>query len=275
MSKFTLCAFADEASDSLTGQIDAMRENGVTMLELRSVDGENVSIISSAKAKEIRKKLDTAGIQVWSIGSPSGKIGIKDDFGPHLDQFRHMVELAEILGAFHYRLFSFYGCEGASARDTVLERLSRFVEAAAGSGLVLCHENEREIYGEKAPQCLDIHCSIPEIKAVFDPSNFIQAGQPTLEAWDILEPYVEYMHVKDAYSDGTVVPAGEGDGNLPELLRRYAKIGGKVLSLEPHLAVFSGFSGLGRNAVPIKWEYPTQRAAFDTAAQALYKLAEG
>lgn len=38
-----------------------MRRNGLNGLEIRGVDGENVSAISLEKAKEVRRKLDDAG----------------------------------------------------------------------------------------------------------------------------------------------------------------------------------------------------------------------
>lgn len=49
-------AFADEASPDIDGQIAALRENGLDGLEIRNVDGVNVSDISAAKAREVRKK---------------------------------------------------------------------------------------------------------------------------------------------------------------------------------------------------------------------------
>ena len=38
MAEFKLCAFADEAGDSLAEQIKAMQENGIGLLELRTID---------------------------------------------------------------------------------------------------------------------------------------------------------------------------------------------------------------------------------------------
>ena len=106
--KVTINAFADEASKVFKEQIEAMKKNGVSGLEIRGVDGVNISKISIEKAKEIRKMMDDNGLSVWSIGSPTGKIKITDDFAPHFDEFKHMLELADILGATKYRLFSFY-----------------------------------------------------------------------------------------------------------------------------------------------------------------------
>ena len=44
--RFRLAAFADEAASSLEGQIAAMKENGVELLEIRGVDGKNIADIS-------------------------------------------------------------------------------------------------------------------------------------------------------------------------------------------------------------------------------------
>jgi sugar phosphate isomerase/epimerase len=271
--KFTLAAFADEADASIDGQIAAMADNDISMLEIRGVDGQNIADISVQKAKEIRSKLSAHGIGVWSIGSPYGKIGIGDDFAAHLDSYKRGLETADILGAGHIRLFSFYvpDDEKEQYKNKVMEQLACFVEAAEGSGIVLCHENEKGIYGDNAAGCEEIHQHVPSLKAVFDPANFIQCGQDTLEAWDKLGPYVEYLHIKDALANGKVVPAGKGIGNIPYLLGKYE---GRVLSLEPHLAVFEGLDALeGEHKTLVdEYSYPSSRAAFDASAQALKSL---
>ena len=264
---FSIAAFADEASPSLDGQIKAMHENGIRYLEIRGVDGENISDISIQKAKEIRRRLDDEGIAVWSIGSPFGKIGMTEDMGAHIDKFRRCLETAYILGTKHFRLFSFYG---ASDLDEVCERLSLFIRAAEGSDIILCHENEKGIYGDTAGKCLEIHRALPSLRAVFDPANFIQCGQDTKEAWKMLSAYVEYMHIKDALSDGSVVPAGKGMGQLIYLLSQYK---GEMLTIEPHLSVFDGYEKLERNNdLRAKYVYPDPITAFSAAVTALKEL---
>ena len=267
--KYKLAAFADEASPYIDEQINVMKENGIDFLEIRGVDGENIADISVAKAREVKDKLDNAGLNVWSLGSPFGKIGIDDDFGKHLDSFKHGIELCDVLGTKHIRLFSFYGSEGRF--DDVAERLRKFIDAAKGTGIILCHENEKGIYGDIASRCLEIQENFPEIKAIFDPANFIQCGQDTKEAWRLLSPYVEYMHIKDALTDGSVVPAGKGEGNLPYLLSEYK---GEVLTIEPHLTVFKGLEKLeGSDKSHIgKYVYPDSFSAFKAAADALKEL---
>ena len=270
---YKIAAFADEAGSEIEEQIAAMNENGIEYLEIRGVNGENIADLTNEKAREIRRRLDDSGISVWSLGSPYGKHGIDEKFEPLLDIFKHGLELADILGAKHIRLFSFYVPQGNAekSKDEVMSRLSKYCQAAKGSGIILCHENEKDIYGDIAVRCEEIHKEFSDIKAVFDPANFIQCGQDTKAAWELLSPYVEYMHIKDALWDGSVVPAGKGEGNIRFLLSQYK---GKILTVEPHLAVFDGFEKLESDSKTSIGEYcyPSARTAFDVAVNALKEL---
>ena len=80
--------------------------------------------------------------------------------------------------------------------------------------------------------------------------------RPYAEGYAKLRPHLEYVQIKDALAaDGTVVPAGQGDGEVAETIRALRHDGfDGFFSLEPHLASagkFSGFSGpdLFRTAV--------------------------
>ena len=270
-----LCAFADEASSQISGQISALKRNGIDLLEIRGVDGENISVISEQKAKEVRRMLDAEGISVWSMGSPIGKYKMALDIAPHLEAHKRIIELAYILGASRVRMFSFFPISGEdydTTRERALERLDALCELTP-DGIVLCHENEKHIFGETAEACLAIHKAFPRIRAVFDPANFVQCGVDTLKAWEELRPYVEYLHIKDALLDGTVVPAGEGDGNLRTIIASYLENGGEVMTLEPHLQQFTGLSGL-ENGRTVKMQrvYKDNDESFDAAVAALKKL---
>ena len=282
MSVPRIYAFADEASPRIDQQIEAMKRNGLQGLEIRNVDGENISGISLEKAREVRSKLDDAGLIAWSIGSPLGKIEIeKDDFERHLDTLRHTLEVARILGAKNIRMFSFFlpaERDPAMYRNQVLDQLHRMAEVSAGSGIALCHENEKGIYGDTASRCLDVLTQVPELHGVFDPANFVQCGQDTLEAWEMLKDRIHYMHIKDAlFKDSSVVPAGKGDGHVKEVLNAYLAQGGADLTVEPHLAVFDGLKGLERKGDRSivgggNFVYASNDEAFDAACAALREL---
>ncbi len=281
MKKYELCAFTDEAGSSLADQIKAMKDNELNYMEIRNVDSQNVSLFTEEKAKDIYKRLEAEGLKVWSVGSPIGKITLEDDFAAHLDLFKHCLDLAHTMQAPNIRLFSFYLPQGLSAEDKknyedpVLERMSAIRDAAKGSGVNLCLENEKGLFGDDAPSCLFLHQALPEYKSIFDPANFVQCGQDTLEAYELLHPYIHYMHIKDALESGHIVPPGKGIGNLKALLEKFGPGQGKVLSVEPHLAIFDGLSDLEEdpdNLISKKYVYSTQREAFDTAVNSLKEI---
>jgi sugar phosphate isomerase/epimerase len=276
MSNIKIYAFSDEASPSIDAQIDALIRNGLDGMEIRNVDGVNISDITKEKAKEVKAKLDAHGLCVWSIGSPIGKITLQDDFENHMEKFRHTLEIAKLLNAQSIRLFSFFmpkNSDPSVYKEEVFARLGQFVEAAKGYNITLCHENEKGIFGDIPTRCLEIHKQFPEIKAVFDPANFVQSQVDTLKAWALLKDYVHYMHIKDALEDGLVVPPGKGIGNVQKIAKDFIAGGGKEFTMEPHLKVFDGFEQLEQGeAFKAHYEFANNDIAFDTACQYFKEL---
>jgi len=249
-----LSAFGDEIAVNIDEQIEVLQREGVRYLELRAADGIAVLDLTDEKAAEIKTKLDDAGIGVSAIGSPIGKVDIGQDFAPHLDRFKRALELAAVFGTQYIRIFSYFMPEGADPadyRDEVLRRMERKVELAADAGITLCHENESRIYGDIAARCHDMLTAIRDehFQAILDPANFvINDVRPYDEAYVLYPERVVYMHIKDALVEGKeIVPAGEGDGQIPEIFAALAERDYKgFLSLEPHLVVAEssfGFTG--------------------------------
>lgn len=255
--EYLLTGFADEIDQDLTIQIENLQKLGMHYVEMRGVDGNNLIYHTDEKVKEIKSRLDAAGIALSALGSPLGKIGIEDPFEKHFEEFKRAVEIAHKMETKNIRMFSFYVPEGKGAqyKEQVFDRLGQFVDYAAANDAVLLHENEKGIYGEMAAECRELMDAFygDHFKAIFDFANFVQAKQDTLEAYELLKKYITYIHVKDAlWENGSVVPAGMGDGNVAAILKDlYAKGFTGFLSLEPHLFNFSGFAGLekGKDAV--------------------------
>lgn len=272
-----ISCFADEIDASVDKQIALMKELGITWVEFRSGDGKSVADYTLEEAAALKKKLDENGIGVSAVGSPIGKIGIEEDFGPHFEKFKHIAALAEILGTRYIRMFSFFMPEGRDAadfRDEVLRRLRCLRDYAAQKDLILLHENEKGIYGDNAQRCLDLMQELygEHFKCTFDFANFVQCKQEVLPAYELLKPYISYVHVKDAlFETGAVVPGGEGDGHLAEIFEKLERAGYEgFLSLEPHLADFAGLKNLEQNAETRGRS--DQEAAFCQAYAALEKL---
>lgn len=258
-NEIVLSGFADEIDPSLEKQMEVIKKLGMNHIEMRGVNGKGLVEYSLEEVKEIKKTLDANGIKLSSIGSPIGKIKITDDFEPHFELYKHTVEVAKIMETPYIRMFSFFMPENEDPekyKDEVFARLARFVDYAAEHGVTLLHENEKDIYGDIAPRCKEIMERFygDNMKAVFDFANFVQCGQNTLEAYEIMKPYIAYVHIKDARAkDSEVVPAGHGDGNVETILGYLKAAGYKgFLSLEPHLADFAGFSALETNGATMK-----------------------
>jgi sugar phosphate isomerase/epimerase len=244
-----LAAFADEISPDLDVQIEHCKKNGITHVELRGVAGKNVLEFDESLRAEIKRKLVDNGLSVVGIASPVGKVKLSELFDAHFEQFKIAVELAEFFEAAFIRIFSYYETRSGD-RDEVIRRMQTKVDYLRDRQLVLIHENEVRIFGETGAACLDLHKSVnsPKFRAAFDFANFVQARENPLQNWPLLKPYTVHFHIKDArMGNGKVVPAGEGNGHLAEILKdAYASGFRGFLSLEPHLAAhgqFSGFSG--------------------------------
>lgn len=300
MNRINFCAFADESSHFTDGQIDALKRNGFQGIEMRIVDeyktlvtnenGEQeektkelmVSDITLEKAREVRKKFEDAGLRVWSIGSPLGKIEMgKDSFPEHLEKVKHTLEIAKEFGAENIRMFSFYIPKDTNPeiyRNEIIDRLSQMTELAKGTGIKMCHENEKGIYGDTPERCLDILNAVPELAAIFDPANFVQCGVDTKKAWEILGDKVKYLHIKDALADGSVVPPGDGIGNIEYIVEQYIKRGGNSFTVEPHLVNFAALKQLEREGeeskVGLVSHFDSKESAFDYACQTFKGIVE-
>lgn len=251
---WTLSGFADEISPDFEAQCDLVAELGMKYLEFRSAWGVNILDLKDEELATAKEILSAHGLGVSSIGSPIGKIFIDEDFEPHLERMRHAADVARYFDAPYIRVFSFFirpGADPDSHRDEVLRRMRELTAVAEEAGVVLLHENEKEIYGDIPRRCLDVIESVgsPHLKVAWDAANFVQVGvRPFTEAYSLLRPHLEYMQIKDAQlATGEVVTSGNGDGEMVETLRALKRDGfDGFFSLEPHLAntsALGGFSG--------------------------------
>ena len=252
---WTLTGFADEISPDLDEQLDRLTEESISYLELRSVWNTNVLDLTDEELEKVASAATARGIGISSIGSPIGKVPVTDPFGPHLQRFRRALRAADVMRSPYIRVFSFFIPEGhdpGDYREEVIERMGVLAGEAQRAGVTLLHENEKDIYGDVPGRCVDVLASVgsPALRAAWDAANFVQCGisHPYRDGYEALRPYIEYVHVKDAYSgSGKVVPAGEGAGQWPDTLSALdaSRFDG-FFSLEPHLASagpYSGFSG--------------------------------
>ena len=277
MARFVLSAFADEAGSTIEEQIAALRENGIDYIEPRNIGGKGILTLSDEELKEVKKKLDEAGIKVGSLGSPIGKYDISKPFEPHFEETKRAVEICKLLGTENIRMFSFFteGKPLAEIKDEVFARLRKMVAYGKENGIRFCHENESRIYGQMPSEVLELLTEIPDMYGIFDAANYRMHDADTIEGIEATLTRLAYLHIKDAiYKDQMIVPAGEGEGKIAEVLNRVNEATDDVvyLTLEPHLKVFDAYKDIDAHELKNKYVFKTNREAFDFAANAIKKL---
>ncbi|GAB3803308.1 hypothetical protein GCM10028798_21930 [Humibacter antri] len=265
---WSLSGFGDEIDESPQVQLAVLEALGARHIEVRSAWGVNIVELDDERLTALKATIDAAGFGVSAIASPIGKVDVSLPVEHEVERLSRAIGAAHVLGARYVRIFSFYRGEGIPAeaiRDDVIVRIRALADLAEREGVVLLHENEKEIYGDVPERVLDIVESVGSdaLRLAWDNANFVQCGvRPFTDAWPLLHEHVEYLQVKDAlFADGTVVPAGQGDGELLETVTALRDEGYRgFASLEPHLAdgfALGGFSG---------------PRAFGTAARAFDRL---
>ncbi len=278
MANFLISAFSDEYSPMFSEQLEGMKKLGIGYIEPRGIDKNNVSVLSDAALEDARRMMDEAGIGVSAIGSPIGKITLEDDFDAYMAQFDQIMRAAEILGTKRIRMFSFFIPEGENPRkyrDAVLSKLDVLISRAVKRNILLCHENESRIYGDKLEECVDLMEQFgTDMKFVFDPCNFIHADVDTWEAYKALKPWIEYVHIKDATAEKAICPAGEGIGHIREILADCKSLDRDMfVTLEPHLRVFDGLNNLSNmDDIVMRYQYNSSQEAFTAAYDALQAI---
>jgi sugar phosphate isomerase/epimerase len=265
-AQFRISAFGDEIAVGLEEQLQVMQDLKIGYLELRAAWGTNVVKLEPDETVKVKQVCEEYGIRVSCLGSPVGKSPLLDPLENEVGNLTRLFRVGEAVGTRNIRVFSFYPPDTTSNAqydqyvDQVIERLARLAEAAKTAGFYLLLENEKGIVGDTPQRCHDIVSGVdnPHLCFLWDPANFVQVGvkKPFTEGWSMLEAQTAYIHIKDAIQDKGVRAAGEGDGQIGELLTRLKEKGYQgFLALEPHLTVAghsSGFSGPEGMAYAVK-----------------------
>jgi sugar phosphate isomerase/epimerase len=265
---FPTSAFADEASTSLTEQIEALVRNDIDGLDLRSVEETNVLELEDDQLDEVRQACEEAGKGVATIGSPVNKVAFsKPERVPQLNALDRAIRAAERVQAPAVRIFTpqveprFFD----ELWPELLSWMTDMVRVAEQNDVLLLHENDAKYFGAYPENARRLMESLggDHFKFAFDFANTVGLGYSPLQDWiPWLSPYLHTLHLKDMKREtGKIVPVGEGDGEVAACLKQLVDEGWSgTLTLEPHLeraGKFGGYSGPER---------------FDEAAKAMRKV---
>jgi sugar phosphate isomerase/epimerase len=262
-----LSGFGDEIDADPTVQVAVLQALGASHIEVRSAWDTNIVELSESQLADLAALFTAKGMRVSAIASPIGKVDVGLPVEHEVERLGRAIRAAETLGSSYIRIFSFHygGRDVETVRGDVMTRMRALAKTAEEAGVILLHENEKEIFGDIPSRVLDIIETVnsPALRVAWDAANFVQVGvKPFDDAYPLLRPHLEYLQVKDAlFADSTVRPAGEGDGQLQPTINALRDSGySGFASLEPHL---TGAFGLGGFSGP---------AAFGVAARAFARV---
>lgn len=251
MLAFPLSGLADEAADSIDGQITAHRALGWGFLELRLVESKPVCSAQFPEElfDEVARKILRAGIQVSGFASSIGNWSrkITDDFSVDLEDLQAAIPRMRKVGARFIRTMSWDGAgvDVETWRNAAIERYQTMAEIAAAADVVLLHENCTG-WGALGPmQAREFFKCVnhPNVRMLFDIGNTVAFGHDPWDFYQSVRPFIEYVHIKDCrfhpqrQESADFTFPGEGDARvrdiLSDLLRSGYRAGGAI---EPHVA---------------------------------------
>ncbi len=257
-----LSGFADEAANhkQAVEQFAAFAALGLQYYSIRFVDVgggiKNVMKLTKTEIQKVRHLQDEYGLNVSSIGSPIGKVklrnvddGTKNAYVPfkrYLD--RDVKKACELAHAFETKLirgFSFYHPKGTDPKDHLsqaVDQLGQIAEVCHRSDLTFGVEVEANLVGGDGFLLGELYRKVnhPAMLLVFDAANllvqgFTQAELP--EHFLAMQPGLGWVHIKDYHSRRPMargrhvdedalhnfVPADRGDTAYEAILRLLAR----------------------------------------------------
>ena len=241
---------SDEGAASLEEQIRLHKELGWKGLEIRSVDGKNISgmpdddfdkLCGLLEAEEMRCIGFASAIANWARP-------VTGDFEIDRQDLLRSAPRMHRLGSPYLRIMS-YARGDADEKTWAVESINRVAELsrmAEGEGITLIHEN-CDGWGSAEPENLArLLDAVPSeaLKVVFDMGNPRSHGHEIDTVWDFLracEDRIAHIHIKDCYLDekGEAIHCfpGEGECRVKETVEYMVMEKGYngLLSIEPHM----------------------------------------
>ena len=217
-----LSGFADEAANQKTAeqQIAAFAALGLQYYTIRFIDAgngvKNVMQLTKTEIIRIRHLEDEYGLNVSSLGSPIGKVKLrnvndktKNKYVPFKQYLKKDVKKAcELAHAFETKLirgFSFYhprGTDPAEHLPQVIDQLGEIAEACHRSDLTFGLEVEANLVGQNGSLLAEIHRKVnhPALVLIYDAGNLVTQGMSSDEVFSEylkMKKGLGWIHIKD------------------------------------------------------------------------------
>lgn len=255
--------------DNFSKSLDWIAEQGLKYIEVRVVDGVNISNMTDEQVAAVRSQIEAKGLTVTAIASPLYKCALDptrpvasgDVFGQveesveaHHEKLSRVIAIAKMLGAGGIRIFSFWReIDPDLYFDDIVAHMKKAAAVAEKEGILLLQENEPACNGGFAEEVSKIVRAVasPAMKVLWDPGNEAYGGRPAFpEGYGFVKDVLAHVHIKDAYvrPDGTSRCVPVGSGNVPFIaqLRALAEDGYEgMFTIETHYIPEGGTKAAG------------------------------
>ncbi len=254
--------FTDEASNTIEGQIRAVKTLGWNYLELRAVNGTNTHDLPDEEFAAVRSALEKAEIRVSCLGTNIANWGtsVENPFDDTLAILERAVRCGRQLKTTYARIMSYQvrtDENGAVLPDQMEEerfrRLRIVCDKLLENGITPVHENCFNYGGMSWKHTQKLLEAVPGLKLAFDTGNpplqydYSRNGASHLQnSWEFyqnVKPAIAYVHIKDAVLEQETGKElyhypGQGAGDIQRILQDLLSSGySGFCSIEPHMAV--------------------------------------
>ncbi len=240
---------SDEAGKDIATQIKAHQELGWRHLELRGIDGVNLTQIDDEQFDAVYTAVAKAGMTVSCFSSAIANWArpITGDFAEDEQDLRRAIPRMHRFSTPFIRVMSYpndpdHPIDESEWRDESIRRMKMLARMAEDGGVVLVHENCSGWGGLSAENSNILlgEVNSPALKVVFDTGNPVTYGQNAWEYYQSVAKDIVYVHIKDAQKiDGKdqYCMCGDGEGYVKEIVADLLNNGyDGGFSIEPHLA---------------------------------------
>jgi sugar phosphate isomerase/epimerase len=193
---------------------------------------KNVMKLTKSEITKLRHLEDEFGMNVASIGSPLGKVKLRDIDDGTTNQFipfdryldKEVSRACEMAHAFETKLirgFSFYPPKGSDPREYLpqaADQLGQIAEACHRSDLTYGLEIEANLVGQSGELVAELHRRVnhPALVTVFDAGNIVSQGytaDETFAQYLAMKPSIGWMHIKDYHDPLLAAVTGLGEAS--------------------------------------------------------------
>jgi sugar phosphate isomerase/epimerase len=258
---YKLTGFADEAANSIQGQVEALKRLGWNALELRAVDSILAHDLSEDAFSFVADYLDQENVSVPCLGSGIANWArpVTEPFDKTKETVKRAIKRMKRLNTPLVRIMSYkvlHDEDGRISRDQLLkerfDRLNWICQSFLDQGITPVHENCHTYGGLSAEHTFEMLEAVKGMKLVFDTGNppitidgrseFPYAAQNSYEFFSAVKDHIEHVHIKDAKWDSNRKELyffpGEGAGDVRKIVAELKRDGySGYYSIEPHMEV--------------------------------------